>query len=94
MILEKCDMASTVCPKEMCANILGTNRKPVHEVLVLMLCKCIGNLDIFSKQFPFPLTLNVPTTHICVEIYDVILTRNCGELLGLGHWCFISNDLT
>ena len=40
------------------------------------------------------LTLNVPTTHICVEIYDVILTRNCGELLGLGHWCFISNDLT
>ena len=40
------------------------------------------------------ISLNVPTTHICVEIYDMILTRNCGELLGLGHWCFISNDLT
>ena len=47
-----------------------------------------------SFFFFFNLTLNVPTTHICVEIYDVILTRNCGELLGLGHWCFISNDLT
>ena len=59
MILEKCDMALTVCPKEMCTNILGTNRKPVHEALVLMLCKCIGNLNIFSKQFPYPLNMKV-----------------------------------
>ena len=59
MILEKCDMVSTVCPKEMCTNILGTNRKAVHEALILMLCKCIGNLNIFSKQFPFPLNMKV-----------------------------------
>ena len=59
MILEKCDMALTVCPKEMCTNILGTNRKPVHEALVLMLCKCIGNLNIFSKQFRYPLNMKV-----------------------------------
>ena len=47
MILEKGDKASIVCPKEMCTNILGTNRKPVHESL------------IFSKQFPFPLYIKV-----------------------------------
>lgn len=56
---------------------------------------CVRELPGYSLEFPKAfLTLNVPTTHICVEIYDVILTRNCGELLGLGHWCFISNDLT
>ena len=47
MILEKCDKASIVCPKEMCTNTLGTNRKPVHESL------------IFLKQFPFPLYMKV-----------------------------------
>ena len=36
-----------------------------------------------------PLTLNIPTMHIWVEIYNVIITSNCGELLGLEHWCFI-----
>ena len=47
MILERCDKASIVCPKEMCTSILGTNIKPVHESL------------IFSKQFPFPLYMKV-----------------------------------
>ena len=55
MILEKCDMVLTVCPKEMCTNIVGTNRKPVHGALILALCKCKDNLNILFIRFPFQL---------------------------------------
>ena len=46
-------MVLTVCPKEMCTDILGTNRKPVHGALILALCKYKDNLN--SSRFPFQL---------------------------------------
>ena len=53
-----------------------------HGLRGLAVCTCASLVPIF-------LTLNIPTTHICVEIYSVIMTSNCGKLLDLEHWCFI-----
>ena len=48
-------MVLTVCPKEMCTNIPGTNRKPVHGALILVLRKYKDNLNILFIRFPFQL---------------------------------------
>ena len=67
----------------------GRNLEPTKRNILRIAAKLFDPLGLISPVMVV-LTFNIPITHICIEIYNVIITNNCGELLGN---CWLFNGL-